>query len=180
MGSDVGHQKNTHGWPMLFPKDEGELPRKQGLAPSKLASKFHMDKEGKRKGEPYGSDAWRNPSNTFFPQQPMPTMIDGRPNIILCTHFLLQFSSIVIQHHQVFFGKSLGIIFVMIFYTSFRKFTYPNRDFTQDQFYDYGLHLINYILQNWGSSLSDIAGMLLSARKQNYTRFRWLAESESK
>ena len=36
---------------------------------------------------------------------------------------------------------------------------YPNCDFTQDKFYDYGLHLINHILQNWGSSLSDIAGM---------------------
>ena len=36
---------------------------------------------------------------------------------------------------------------------------HPNRDFTQDEVYDYGLHLIDHILQNWGSRLSEVAGM---------------------
>jgi len=36
---------------------------------------------------------------------------------------------------------------------------FPNRDFSEDQVYDYGLHLINHILRGWGSSLADIPGM---------------------
>ena len=36
---------------------------------------------------------------------------------------------------------------------------FPNRDFSQDEVYDYGLHLINQVLQTWGSELSDIHGM---------------------
>jgi PIF1-like helicase/Helicase len=36
---------------------------------------------------------------------------------------------------------------------------YPNRDFTQDEVYDYGLHLIDHVLRNWGTQLSVIPGM---------------------
>ena len=36
---------------------------------------------------------------------------------------------------------------------------YPNRIFSQDEVYDYGLHLINHILRNWGKSLAEIQGM---------------------
>ena len=36
---------------------------------------------------------------------------------------------------------------------------YPNRDFSQDEVYDYGLHLINHVLCNWGTQLSEIPGM---------------------
>jgi len=36
---------------------------------------------------------------------------------------------------------------------------YPNRDFSQDEVYDYGLHLINHILHNLGTDLGNIAGM---------------------
>ena len=36
---------------------------------------------------------------------------------------------------------------------------HPNRDFTQDEVCDYGLHLINHVLRNWGTQLSDIPGM---------------------
>ena len=36
---------------------------------------------------------------------------------------------------------------------------YPNRDFTQDEVYDYGLHLIDHVLRTWGTQLSDIPGM---------------------
>ena len=36
---------------------------------------------------------------------------------------------------------------------------YPNRDFSQDEVYDYGLHLIDHVLRNWGTQLSNIPGM---------------------
>ena len=36
---------------------------------------------------------------------------------------------------------------------------YPNRDFTQEEVYDYGLHLIDHVLHNWGTQLSNIPGM---------------------
>lgn len=36
---------------------------------------------------------------------------------------------------------------------------YPNRDFTQDDVCDYGLHLINHVLRSWGTQLSDFPGM---------------------
>ena len=36
---------------------------------------------------------------------------------------------------------------------------YPNRDFTEDEVYDYGLHLIDHVLRNWGSQLSNIPDM---------------------
>jgi hypothetical protein len=36
---------------------------------------------------------------------------------------------------------------------------FPNRDFSQDEVYDYGLHLINHILRNWGKTLIEIPGM---------------------
>ena len=36
---------------------------------------------------------------------------------------------------------------------------YPNRDFTQDEVCDYGLYLIDQILHNLGTHLSDIPGM---------------------
>lgn len=36
---------------------------------------------------------------------------------------------------------------------------YPNRDFSQDEVYDYGLHLIDHVLRNWGTQLSNIPDM---------------------
>ena len=36
---------------------------------------------------------------------------------------------------------------------------YPNRDFSQDEAYDYGLHLIDHVLRNWGRELSAFPGM---------------------
>ena len=36
---------------------------------------------------------------------------------------------------------------------------FPNHHFNQDQVYDYGLHLIDHILHNWGKQLVDIPGM---------------------
>ena len=36
---------------------------------------------------------------------------------------------------------------------------YPNRDFPQDEVYDYGLHLIDNILHNWGKHLLDFPDM---------------------
>jgi hypothetical protein len=36
---------------------------------------------------------------------------------------------------------------------------HPNRDFSQEEAYDYGLHLINQVLRNWGSELANIQGM---------------------
>ena len=36
---------------------------------------------------------------------------------------------------------------------------YPNCDFTQEEVYDYGLHLIDHVLHNWGTQLSEIPGM---------------------
>ena len=36
---------------------------------------------------------------------------------------------------------------------------FPNHNFSQDEVYDYGLHLINHILSNWGKSLAEIPGM---------------------
>ena len=36
---------------------------------------------------------------------------------------------------------------------------FPNRNFSLDEVYDYGLHLINHILSNWGKSLTEIPGM---------------------
>ena len=36
---------------------------------------------------------------------------------------------------------------------------HPNRNFSQDEVYDYGLHLIDQVLRNWGSQLANIAGM---------------------
>ena len=36
---------------------------------------------------------------------------------------------------------------------------YPDRNFTQDEVYDYGLYLIDNILRNWGTQLSNIADM---------------------
>ena len=36
---------------------------------------------------------------------------------------------------------------------------HPNRDFTQDEVYDYGLHLIDHVLRGWGSDLSNFPGM---------------------
>jgi hypothetical protein len=36
---------------------------------------------------------------------------------------------------------------------------FPNRNFSLDEVYDYGLHLINHILSKWGKSLTEIPGM---------------------
>ena len=36
---------------------------------------------------------------------------------------------------------------------------HPNRVFSQEEVHDYGLHLIDHVLRNWGSQLSNIAGM---------------------
>ena len=36
---------------------------------------------------------------------------------------------------------------------------HPNCDFTQDKVYDYGLHLIDHVLYNWGTQFSDIPDM---------------------
>ena len=36
---------------------------------------------------------------------------------------------------------------------------HPNRDFAQEEVYDYGLHLIDHVLRNWGTQLADIPGM---------------------
>ena len=36
---------------------------------------------------------------------------------------------------------------------------YPNCDFTEDEVYDYGLHLIDHVLHNWGSQFSNIPDM---------------------
>ena len=36
---------------------------------------------------------------------------------------------------------------------------FPNRDFSQNEVYDYGLHLIDHVLHHWGSQLSNFPGM---------------------
>jgi PIF1-like helicase len=36
---------------------------------------------------------------------------------------------------------------------------YPNRDFAQDEVYDYGLHLIDHVLKTWGKNLGDFPDM---------------------
>ena len=36
---------------------------------------------------------------------------------------------------------------------------YPNRDFTQDEVYDYGLYLVDDILRKWSTELANIADM---------------------
>ena len=36
---------------------------------------------------------------------------------------------------------------------------FPNRIFSQDEVYDYGLHLINHTLRKWEKTLADIPGM---------------------
>jgi hypothetical protein len=36
---------------------------------------------------------------------------------------------------------------------------FPNRNFSEEEVYDYGLHLIDHILRNWGKSLAEIPGM---------------------
>ena len=36
---------------------------------------------------------------------------------------------------------------------------HPNCDFAQEEVYDYGLHLIDHVLRNWGTQLADIPGM---------------------
>ena len=77
--------------------------------------------------------------------------------VTLFTCSLLPFSSIAIQPHPGFFGISSSTISVMI---SCRLTNiHPNFDFTQDKFYDYGLHLIDHVLHNWETQLSDIPGM---------------------
>ena len=36
---------------------------------------------------------------------------------------------------------------------------HPNCDFSQDEVYYYGLHLIDHVLRNWGTELSNFQGM---------------------
>ena len=36
---------------------------------------------------------------------------------------------------------------------------FPNRNILEEEVYDYGLHLIDHVLRNWGTQLSDIPGM---------------------